>query len=308
MNQPERPARRPEPLTRTRAPWTAPMASRLIRHAAQCAPADVADRLEEEWLADLATRPTALSALRFAIGCCWATQVIAHERTGTPVALAAHAGHPKLTLGHFAGDSWLFSRKPTALLTVIALHVAVFYALIVGLGINGKKLVEPPLQNVSPSQVRPKLPPLLTPPPQLIPSRIDPILPEFPPVPTGGDDPVITSNDPPRAPPQPPPSPPHVVARVQGGPGSGFPNTDDFYPSAAKRLEEQGLVAVQVCVDTHGRLTGNPTVAQSSNSPRLDLGALELARAGSGHYHPNMEDNRPVDGCYPIRIRFQLRN
>lgn len=276
---------------------------------AERTPPDLADRLEEEWLADLAARATtALSALRFAIGCCWATQVIAHEHAGTQVALAAHAGHPKLSLGHFAGDSWLFSRRPTAWLTVIALHVAVFYALIVGLGINGKKLVEPPLQNVSTSQEHPKLPPLLTPPPRLIPSKIDKIIPEFPSVPTDGDDSVITSNDPPRAPPQQPPSLPPAVTRVQGGPGSGFPNTEDFYPSAAKRLEEQGLVTVQVCVDTHGRLMGEPTVAQSSNSGRLDSGAVELARAGSGHYRPNTEDNRPVDGCYPIRIRFQLHN
>jgi hypothetical protein len=33
-----------------------------------------------------------------------------------------------------------------------------------------------------------------------------------------------------------------------------------------------------------------------------------LARAGSGHYRPTTEDGRPVTACYPIKIRFELRN
>lgn len=47
--------------------------------------------------------------------------------------------------------------------------------------------------------------------------------------------------------------PPHEVIRVPGGPGSGFPNTDDYYPSIAKRMEEQGVTTVRVCVGATGR-------------------------------------------------------
>jgi hypothetical protein len=55
-----------------------------------------------------------------------------------------------------------------------------------------------------------------------------------------------------------------------------------------------------------GRLTGEPSVAQSSGSVRLDDGALKLARAGSGHYRATTEDGRAVDSCYPFRITFAL--
>jgi TonB family protein len=97
------------------------------------------------------------------------------------------------------------------------------------------------------------------------------------------------------------------VNRVLGGPGAGFPNTDDFYPEASRRLGEKGITTVGVCVDGAGRLVGKPTVEQSSGSVRLDEGAVRLAKAGSGHYRATTEDGHPVSACYPLRVRFQLR-
>jgi hypothetical protein len=41
---------------------------------------------------------------------------------------------------------------------------------------------------------------------------------------------------------------------------------------------------------------------------RLDEGALKLAKAGSGHYRTTTENGRPVSFCYPLNVRFQLRN
>ena len=112
------------------------------------------------------------------------------------------------------------------------------------------------------------------------------------------------------APPQRPVGPPlpRPVTRVLGGPGVGFPNTDDFYPEASRRLGEKGITTVGVCVDGVGRLTGRPTIEQSSGSARLDEGALKLASVGSGHYRPTIEDGRPVSACYPFRVRFQFRD
>jgi TonB family protein len=107
---------------------------------------------------------------------------------------------------------------------------------------------------------------------------------------------------PPTSPPQPKP-----VTRVVGGPGPGFPNTGDFYPATSRQLGEAGVSAVQVCVDTHGRLTAEPQLKESSGSSRLDAGALALARAGSGHYRSTTEDGQPVASCYPFRIRFALK-
>src|SRR5271168_4741725 len=67
----------------------------LIHHAVQHAPESLAARLEEEWLADLGARPSSFSRLRFAIGCCWATQVIAfeHQPSKAAVSSTAVAGH-----------------------------------------------------------------------------------------------------------------------------------------------------------------------------------------------------------------------
>jgi TonB family protein len=111
-----------------------------------------------------------------------------------------------------------------------------------------------------------------------------------------------------RAPPGPPiPPPPTPINRVQGGAGKGFPNSADYYPPGSIRLEETGTVAVNVCVDSKGRLTGNPTISKSSGFPRLDEGALKLARAGSGHYRASTENGQPVDSCYPVGITFTLK-
>ena len=51
----------------------------LIRHAASRAPETLSSRLEEEWLADLECRSSALSRLGLALGCCWTTAVIVKE-------------------------------------------------------------------------------------------------------------------------------------------------------------------------------------------------------------------------------------
>jgi hypothetical protein len=64
---------------------------------------------------------------------------------------------------------------------------------------------------------------------------------------------------------------------------------------------------VRVCVDPKGKLTSNPTTAGTSGIARLDEAALQLARAGSGHYRATTEDGRPVSSCYPVGIRFQLK-
>jgi TonB family protein len=104
----------------------------------------------------------------------------------------------------------------------------------------------------------------------------------------------------------PPPLPPRAITRIMGGPGKGFPNTDDYYPSAARRMSEQGVTAVRVCVDEKGSLMEQPAIAQTSGSARLDEGALKLARAGSGRYRASTEDGRPVSSCYAFRIKFEL--
>jgi TonB family protein len=280
----------------------------LIRRAARSAPEALSGRLEEEWLADLRARPSGWSRARLAIGCCWATKVIALEHAGATAALAGQGAGAKVSIPILHGDFRPLSRRSATLALVVGLHIALFYGLMTGLHLNIRKMLASPLQNLSLPQPHPDSSPPPIPPPRLTHSRVDPGVPVFPPTQAPDENSHLLrepSGDPP---PSRPETPPHPVNRVQGGPGIGFPNPDDFYPSAAKRLEEQGLVIVRVCVDANGRLTADPTAVQSSGSARLDAGALQLAKAGSGHYRASTEDGRPVNACYPFRVRFQLRN
>ena len=281
------------------------LAGWLIRRAARGAPPELAARLEEEWLADLNARRSALAQIGFALGCSWATQVIAHDALVLGVsARSVLGGHGTLTafapseLSPGAGRS-------TVVMLVLALHVVVIYAFLTQIIHPVRPVAPPPLVDIT----IPKDPakPVQQPPGPVvdltqwntsIPKELGPIdiyiPPENPPV-FGGVS-IGTGGE-----------PKHAIVRVLGGPGVGFPNTDVFYPAASRRAEESGAVGVRVCVDERGRLVGDPAIANSSGSARLDGGALALARAGSGHYRSTTEDGKPVSSCYAYRVRFQLR-
>lgn len=204
------------------------------------------------------------------------------------------------------------SHRSGTLMLVVSLHAAVFYGLMTTLAHRPGTTVPAPLQNRLLDNPLPEPPPPI-PNPQLNNWRIETHIPKFE-VPREPDPTHVTATDidqdpPPTLPPTTsPPSSEHTVTQVQGGPGRGFPNPDDFYPAVARRLEEQGMATVKVCVDVNGRLTADPTTLRGSGSARLDEGALKLARAGSGHFRPTTEDGKPVNSCYPLAIRFQLKN
>jgi TonB family protein len=245
-----------------------------------------------------------------AVGCCWATCVIARERSVATVPATnssiAHADFP----GYTQDDTSIFSRRTATFVFVASLHAAVLAGLVIGLSAH--------FTQVTPTQfvALPKAPPSIDrpspPEPEMSKATI-----ELPPIkePLIAPDPAVTDTaretlgEPQRGLPRTEPAAPTVVVnRVQGAPGIGFPSADDFYPSHSIRLGEQGAATVRACVDGKGRLISDPTVAQSSGSSRLDEAALKLAKAGSGHYQATTEDGRPVNSCYPFRIRFQLRN
>jgi protein TonB len=200
-----------------------------------------------------------------------------------------------------------FSRRTTIFFLIVGLHVFLIYALKTGLG-HTLVAAMPPSMHVNFVTDSPK--PVEPPPPAQV-VFSDPVIkfqtPDFPvDVPTEPNAiqaPVSqpTMEAPPSAPVQ-----PRVVNRVMGGPGKGFPNTEDFYPVVSRRLGEEGTALTRVCVDEKGRLTQQPSLAQSSGSARLDEGALKLAKAGSGRYRATSEDGQPVSSCYVFRITFQM--
>jgi TonB family protein len=287
--------------------WFDGIARSLIRHVARKAPSTLSERLGEEWLADLTGRSGALSQLRFALGCCWATAVITHE-FGAPVRAAAAASGGKTTVIDDAGPGRSFSRRTTVVLLIVGLHVLV-------IGVLATAIVAPRVSNAPPPRIDASV--LPNPAPRIPPTPVDPTLTHFridvptPPGPVIPTEKPVTTQDPVTAPPVLHPAGPpfpRSVNRVLGGPGVGFPNTDDFYPQASIRSREMGVSTVSVCVDSAGRLIGKPTIDQSSGLARLDEAAVKLAKAGSGHYRATTEDGRPVSACYPFRVRFQLRD
>jgi TonB family protein len=283
----------------------------LIHRAARHTPDCLSQRMEEEWLADMAARLSAMSRLRFAVGCCWATLVIAHEHPSRmPVMSTVVGARPMIAFAH--QNFGKFSRRSSTFFLVASLHVVVFYGLVSALTHTRTSAVPPPLQNreVAAPRLRELLPRLD---PQMTGVTLDLQRPEFDihdEPDSSGDVTANFAEEPshPLAPPLPSESPAHIVKQVQGGPGLGFPDPDDFYPMLAKHLEEQGLATVNVCVAINGRLTANPSIVQGTGSARLDEAALKLARAGSGHYRASTEDGRPVNSCYALNIRFRLKN
>jgi TonB family protein len=284
------------------------LAQRLIRRAARTAPPALAERLNEEWSADLAARSGACARLRLAIGCWWALGVIARDFAVPQVATSSTGGGIRTRLGGLHYDLPLLSRRTVTFLTIAGVHVLLIYAFTSGLAQHVVQIVPQLTRGVVLEELTPQRP--VPPPPTIdvkpLTDRIEPevLAPpsfEFPAQTSTGPE-IRTGPEVIDTPPQPPP----VLHRLLGGPGKGFPNTDDFYPAASRRLTETGATTVQVCVDSQGRLAGDPVITQSSGIVRLDDGALKLARAGSGHYRPTTENGQPVSSCYPYRIRFRL--
>ena len=288
--------------------WVDGIAHRLIHRAARRVPASLSERLREEWLADFEAQRGAMARLRFALGCCWATNVIAREHAAAAIPAASSAVGQGQLVRHPEGDFPFFTGRTITFVLVASLHVAVLYGLAMGLGPKFTKIIESPLvPRIIEAPPRDSLPP--PPQPKVSTTRIE--------LPTDVVMPRIASDstdviqgtlpEPPHTTPL-PPSTHTVVNRVPGGPGIGFPSTADFYPDVSIRMGEKGVAAVRACVDGKGRLISEPTIVESTGSTRLDEAALRLAKAGSGHYRATTEEGQPVNSCYPFRIRFELRN
>jgi len=211
----------------------------------------------------------------------------------------------------YVQDSNFFTRRTIVLFAIIGLHVFIAWALATGLARRAIELVAPPIQTEVVEEVQKKDEPPPPPPPQM---ERPPV--EIPPPDVAIEVPVetqttaiqdVTDKPVPRAPP-PPPAPVAKKVVVNARPGKGFPTAEEFYPPASKRLGEEGSANVHVCVGPNGKITEDPTLAQTSGSARLDDGAVKLAKAASGHYQPATEDGVPTTQCMVFKIKFELRN
>jgi TonB family protein len=207
----------------------------------------------------------------------------------------------------YVHDTSFFSRRAIVFVVIVAFHVFLAWALAVGLARKVIEVIAPPIQADLVEEVEQRDVPPPPPPPEF---ERPPV--EVPPPEVSIDIPVdvqqstaitdVTDRPVPMAPP-PPPAPKAVK---HPGLGKNFPASEDYYPAASKRLSEEGSPTVKVCVGPAGKLSEEPTIAQSSGSARLDEGAIKLAKAG--RYTPGTVDGQPTTDCFSFRVKFELKN
>jgi len=200
-------------------------------------------------------------------------------------------------------DTNFMTRRGAVLVAILLLHLVLVWALATGLARRAIEVLAPPIQTTIVEETKKEEAPPPPPPPQF---ERPPV--ELPPPDVTINVPVETETTAIRVVNTPVVKAPPVAARpgTNVGFSKNFPNSDEFYPDASRRLEEQGTVTVHVCVGPDGKVSEEPTIAKGVNA-RLDGGAIKLARAGSGRYIPATEDGKPIAKCINFNVKFQLR-
>jgi protein TonB len=201
-----------------------------------------------------------------------------------------------------------------ALALVALLHIFLGYAFITGLALKAVKAIVQPLETVNVKEEAP--PPEEPPPPPPKDIEIPPFVPP-PEVTVAQDAPTNTITtqsevarpDPPRvAPPAPPAPPAPVLAPPSPATPKGRGNvfSDDDFPDASRRAEEQGVTRVSYVVDTDGKVS-SCTVTQSSGFPRLDDATCKIIMRRF-RFNPATRDGQPVPETKSQPVRWQLKN
>jgi protein TonB len=208
----------------------------------------------------------------------------------------------------YVHDTEFFTRRTAVLAAIIALHLFIAWALATGLARKAIEVLAPPIQTDIVQEEKNKTEPPPPPPPELRkqvvevpPPDINIQMPEV-----GPQTNAITAKVA-----EPKAAAPVAKAAVAGtaiGLGKGFPNVDDYYPDASRRLGEEGLTIVDICVGPDGKLTEPPKVGKTSGHERLDQAAVKVASVGSGRFKPATEEGKPVSKCTQLPIRFKLHN
>jgi protein TonB len=198
------------------------------------------------------------------------------------------------------------TRRGAVLVAIIALHVFIAWALATGLARRAIEVLAPPIQTTIVEETKKEEAPPPPPPPKF---ERPPV--ELPPPDVTINLPVETNTTAIQVTNTPVVKAPPVAAPTRRTAVSvntkNFPNCEDYYPDASRRLEETGVVTVHSCVGPDGKLSEDPTVAKTSGHERLDAAGLRCAKAGSGKYTPATEDGKAVSGCVNFNVKFLLR-
>lgn len=209
-------------------------------------------------------------------------------------------------------DEGISKNRMIALGIVALLHVFLGYAFITGLALKAVKAIVQPLETVNVEEEAP--PPEEPPPPPPKDIEIPPFVPP-PEVSIAQDAPTNTITtqsevarpDPPRVAPPAPPAPPAAVPPSPATPkGRGNSFSDDDFPDASRRAEEQGVTRVSYVVGTDGKVS-SCTVTQSSGFPRLDDATCKIIMRRF-RFNPATRDGQPVPETKTQPVRWQLKN
>ncbi|WP_408611059.1 energy transducer TonB, partial [Limnohabitans radicicola] len=205
-------------------------------------------------------------------------------------------------------------RKPTKHLVglglVVLLHLLLLWAINSGLARSFVKKLKGPVEAVLLEEQKPDIPPPPPPPP---PKNLPPPPPSYvPPVdvpvsaPPAANAIAAVSNTPqPPAPPSPAPvvaAPPAAPVRTGAVVNSANCEKPE-YPSASRRLEEEGTVSLRFLVGVDGKVI-QAEVDKSSGFRRLD----EAARAGLAkcQFKPATVDGKPEQAWASMKYTWRL--
>ena len=90
-------------------------------------------------------------------------------------------------------------------------------------------------------------------------------------------------------------------------PSPSSPEQCDVPPTSAPgthAVPSSGKSVVCICTDEKGILIREPVIAESSGDPRVDSGAIKMARVDSGRYIPPTVDGHPQSACFRFAIDF----
>ncbi|MCW5574422.1 MAG: energy transducer TonB [Steroidobacteraceae bacterium] len=208
----------------------------------------------------------------------------------------------------YAHESSFIPRRLVVFFVIVLFHVLLVWALATGLARKVVEVLAPPIQTDIIEEIAEDEPPPPPPPPEMERPPVEVPPPEVNiqiPVDTSTSTAITDVTD--RPVPMAAPPPPKAVARVAPSIDRRSQPTEDYYPPASKRAEEEGIATVRVCVGTNGRVTGQPTITKSSGHARLDEAAVKWASRGA-RFKPGTEDGNPVESCFQFNVRFKLTN
>jgi periplasmic protein TonB len=206
---------------------------------------------------------------------------------------------------HLEDTSGFFTRRGIVVGGILLLHVFIAWALATGLANKALEAIAPPIQTVIETEEHHDAPPPPPPPPTF---ERPPV--EIPPTDTVVEIPqavattAITNT-----------TTQHVAAPVAAHQSvkhnasidpKHSPATEDYYPAASRRNNEEGVTQVHVCVGGNGKLSGEPTMEKGSGFPNLDAAAIKYAK--DLRFIAGSEDGKPADSCISFNVRFKLHS